>query len=101
MSSDEGEGFSDPSTLTNSTSTKKGIKRNDSMPANKLEKKAKVWTDDEVADYIDMLLQISCLWDAYDETYTKRDGRELAYTAFGTSMTKRTQREMLESSRRL
>ena len=44
-------------------------------------KEKKEWTDEEVGDFIDMLEQNPCLWDVYDKTYSKRDVRELAYTA--------------------
>ena len=49
-------------------------------------KGGKDWTDEEISLLIDMLEEKPCLWDVFDNGYTKRDVKEIAYTEIASSL---------------
>ena len=49
-------------------------------------KGGKDWTDEEISLLIDMLEEKLCLWDVFDQEYTKRDVKEIAYTEIASSL---------------
>ena len=49
-------------------------------------KGGKDWTDEEISLLIDMLEEKLCLWEVFDQEYTKRDVKEIAYTEIASSL---------------
>ena len=49
-------------------------------------KGGKDWTDEEISLLIDMLEEKLCLWDVFDQEYTKRDVKEIAFTEIASSL---------------
>ena len=48
--------------------------------------KRKDWADEEISLLINMLEEKPCLWDVFDEEYTKRDVKEIGYTEIASSL---------------
>ena len=49
-------------------------------------KETKEWSDEETGVLIDMLEANPCLWDVFHSEYTKRDVKEIAYTAIADTL---------------
>ena len=48
--------------------------------------KRKDWADEEISLLINMLEEKPCLWDVFNEEYTKQDVKEIGYTEIASSL---------------
>ena len=66
--------------------TKEEKQKEGNNAKNNKSKGGKFWTDEEISLLINMLEGKSCLLDAFDKEYTKRDVKEIAYTETASSL---------------